>query len=212
MAEVKYPIAGICLALGLGCASGPKPMPQAGAAQARLAPGAELVRADHPMRNVDGEMVRIADVRGAKGTLVVVTCNHCPWSKAWEARITELGNRFSAEGVGVIALNPNDPEAYPEDAFVEMQDRAAEAQMKFPYVVDEGGVVTKAFGATKTPEVFLFDAADKLVYVGAVDDNANDPGAVGQRYLQNALEALVAGRQVPVPETRALGCSIKVDG
>ena len=162
------------------------------------------------MRNVDGTMVSIGSVRGPHGTLVVFTCNHCPWSKIWEGRIVALGNRYSARGIGVIAINPNDPETYEEDSLVEMQERARAAGMSFPYVVDATGEVARAFGATKTPEAFLFDESGALVYHGAVDDNANDPDAVRHRYLRDALEAVLAGATVPRPKTKALGCAIKV--
>jgi len=179
---------------------------------ARLAPGAKLVMAERPLASVDGQTVRVADVRGDKGTLVIVTCNHCPWSKAWEGRLAALGNRYAKAGVGVIAVNPNDPAAHPEDGFVQMQERASELGLEFPYAVDEGGALAAALGATKTPEVFLFDAEDTLVYVGAVDDNANDPDAVEQHYLQDALDALVAGAPVQLKQTRALGCAIDSRG
>lgn len=201
----------LALALVSGCASAPKPV-LGRAAVKRLAPGAKLPEAERAMKNVDGAQVRIADVRGPKGTLVVVTCNHCPWSKAWEGRIAALGRDYADRGVGTIALNPNDPAVHPTDSFVHMQERAAELQLAFPYVVDAGGVVTRALGASKTPEVFLFDAEDTLVYVGAVDDEPKDPAGVGRRYLQDALDALVTGAEVPLAETRALGCSIAFGG
>lgn len=184
----------------------------AAAPGARLEPlpiGSAVAMGDVPMPNVDGKPVTIAGSKGDKGTLVVFTCNHCPWAKAWQDRIVALGNRFTGEGVGVLAVNPNDPTAYPEDGAVQMKERAAELGMKFPYVVDAGGKVARAFGATKTPEVFLFDAAGKLVYYGAVDDNANDPAAVEHKYLEDALTALVAGQPIPKASTKALGCSIK---
>lgn len=195
------------LLLIAGCASPPRPV-LGRAGPKRLALGGKLPGAELAMKSVDGRSVRIADVRGAKGTLVVVTCNHCPWSKAWEGRIADLGRDYAARGVGTIALNPNDPAAHPEDGFAQMQERAAELDLKFPYVVDAKGAVTRALGASKTPEVFLFDTQDTLVYVGAVDDSPNDPAGVTKPYLQDALEALVGGAAIPVAETRALGCSI----
>lgn len=196
-------------ALG-GCAHSPAAAPAP--ARAPLALGSPAPMADVAMANVDGQSVSIAGAKGAKGTLVVFTCNHCPWSKAWEARIVALGNRFAGEGVGVLAVNPNDPVAYPEDGAAQMKERAAEAGMQFPYVVDVGGQVAQAFGATKTPEVFLFDAEDRLVYHGAVDDNAQDPAAVKHRYLEDALGALVGGTAIAVPTSKALGCGIKYPG
>ncbi len=171
--------------------------------------GATAPKADVRMKNVDGRELSIQDVKGPKGTLVIFTCNHCPWAKAWEQRIVDLGNAWSKKGFGVIAVNPNDPKAYPDDSFDEMQRRAKATGMTFPYVVDSTSGIARAFGATRTPEVFLFDAEGKLVYKGAVDDNAKEPEKVQHRYLADALEAVAASRQPPLAETKALGCSIK---
>jgi peroxiredoxin len=174
-----------------------------------LAIGATAPKADVKMMGVDGRSVSIDGVRGAKGTLVVFTCNHCPWVKAWESRLVELGNSYAKRGVGVIAVNPNDPAAYPEDAFAVMQERAKQRGMAFPYVVDSTSDVARAFGASHTPEAFLFDRKGKLVYHGAIDDNAREPDKVTARWLHDALESTVAGKAVALRETKALGCSIK---
>lgn len=161
------------------------------------------------MKDVSGRLVSIADVQGAKGTMVMFSCNACPWVKAWETRIAELGNAAPEMGIGVIVINPNDPAKVPEDSYEVMQTRAKERGFKFPYVVDETSGVAKAFGATRTPEVFLFDANGQLVYHGAIDDNAREPEKVEKRYLADALAAVAAGRPVPVAKTKALGCTIK---
>ncbi len=161
------------------------------------------------MLNVTGERVSIADVKGPKGTLVIFSCNSCPWVKAWETRIAEVGNWAQKQGVGVIMINPNDPAKNPEDRYEVMQQRAKERGFAFPYVVDETSDIARAFGATHTPEFFLFDAAGKLVYTGALDDNARDPQAVKERYVKNAIEALVAGRPIPIAQTKSIGCTIK---
>lgn len=174
-----------------------------------LSIGNELVQTDVPMKNVDNTMVSIGQVAGSKGTLVVFTCNHCPWAKAWEDRIVEIGNTYRERGVGVIAINPNDPSTFEEDSLFVMQERARETGMKFPYVVDETSNVTRAFGATKTPEVFLFNGDRKLIYHGAVDDNANEPQMVSKTYLKNALDALLSNQTIPVATTKAIGCGIK---
>jgi len=165
--------------------------------------------ADVKMKNVDGSMVSIADASGEKGTLVIFTCNHCPYVKAWESRIDELGNTYLAKGVGVVAVNSNDPQVQAEDSFEAMQQRAEEKGRKYPYVVDATSDVARAFGATKTPEAFLFDAQGELVYRGTIDDNVKDPEAVTKTWLADALEAVVVG-DTPSPQTtKALGCSIK---
>ena len=174
-----------------------------------LAVGAQAPMRTHRMRGVDGQQASIASVAGEHGTLVIFTCNHCPWAQAWEARITELGNTYRGRGVGVIAINSNDPEEHPEDGYEEMQRRARAAGMQFPYVVDETSNVARAFGATRTPEAFLFDGRGRLVYHGAVDDNAQQPDQVQHRYLRDALEAAVTSHPIAEPETRFLGCTIK---
>jgi hypothetical protein len=166
--------------------------------------------ADVEMQSVDGSDVTLDSAKGAKGLLVVFTCNHCPWAQAWESRIVEIGNHAAKRGLGVVAVNPNDPEAFPDDAFEPMQARARSAGMAFPYVVDATSDLARAFGATKTPEAFLFDAKGRLVYHGTVDDNAREPGQVKKRWLRDAVDAVVAGKRVPLAETKAFGCSIKL--
>lgn len=163
----------------------------------------------HRMRSVDGSRQSIASVAGERGTLVIFTCNHCPWAQAWEGRITALGNRYRSRGIGVIAINSNDPEEFSEDGFEPMQQRARDAGMQFPYVVDETSNVARAFGATRTPEVFLFDHEGDLVYHGAIDDNAHEPDSVEHHYLRDAMDALLARRPIADAETRFLGCTIK---
>jgi peroxiredoxin len=174
-----------------------------------LSLGSSAPMADAKMKNVDGSMVSIADARGEKGTLVVFTCNHCPYVKAWESRIDALGNAYLAKGIGVIAINANDPKVQPEDAFDAMKARAAEKGRKYPYVVDDTSDVARAFGATKTPEAFLFDASGKLVYHGTIDDNVQEPEKVTATWLADALEAVAAGNAPTTQTTKALGCSIK---
>ena len=187
----------------------------AGALRAE-APAASRVRVGDPapmttvmMKSVDGSQVSIAGVAGDKGTLVVFSCNACPWVKAWEDRIAALGNAYREKGVGVIAINSNDPAAVPEDGYEVMQQRARDKALKFPYVVDATSEVALAFGATRTPEAFLFGKDGRLVYHGTIDDNAHEPDKVKAHYLRDALEALIAGQPIAQKETKALGCGIK---
>ncbi len=164
------------------------------------------------MKNaVDGKSksVSIADVSGKAGTLVIFTCDHCPFARGWEGRIVELGTAYLKKGVGVILINANDPSEHEEDGFAGMQARAKSANMQIPYVVDETSNVARAFGATVTPEAFLFDRHGKLAYHGAVDDNRKEPEKVQNHYLKDALDAVVAGKPPAQPETKSLGCSIK---
>lgn len=171
--------------------------------------GASIPMSDVKMKNVDGTVRTLADVKKPAGTLVVFTCNHCPFAKMWESRIVELGNAYASKGVGVIAINANDPKVAAEDAFDVMQQRAKERGMQFPYVVDATSNVARAFGATRTPEAFLFDKDGKLVYHGTIDDNGEEPSKVEKPYLKDALEAVLSGRDVPVKETKSIGCGIK---
>jgi len=177
-----------------------------------LQPGDSAPQRETKMRNVDGREVSITDVAGKNGTLVIFTCNHCPWAKAWESRIATLGNAYRQRGIGVIAINANDPAEHGEDGFDEMVKRAKQRDFQFPYVVDSGSTVARAFGAERTPEAFLFDAKGTLVYHGTIDDNAEDASAVRQHFLQDALEAVATGKPVTQQETKALGCSIKYYG
>jgi peroxiredoxin len=173
-----------------------------------LAIGATMPDATTKLLNVDGRELSLAQLAGKRGTLVIFSCNHCPWVKAWETRMVAIGNAAVAEGVGVVAVNSNDPKVYPDDDLVKMKQRARDRGYQFPYVMDSTSEVGRAFGATHTPEAFLFDASGRLVYHGTIDDNARDPGKVEHRYLRDALDAVVAGKQPPVQETKALGCTI----
>ena len=174
-----------------------------------LALGQAAPLAGTKMKNVDGKNLSIAQARGPKGTLVVFTCNHCPWAKAWHSRIVTLGNASLKRGIGVIAVNANDPAAYSEDDFPAMQANAKKSKMAFPYVMDATSDVARAFGASRTPEAFLFDSEGHLVYHGAIDDNAQQPDQVKARYLEDAVNALAEGKAIAMQETKALGCSIK---
>jgi thiol-disulfide isomerase/thioredoxin len=174
-----------------------------------LAIGDAMPSAEVKMKAVDGREITLADSVGAKGTLVVFSCNHCPFVKAWEARLAALGNDYAGKGFGVVAINSNDPGTVPQDGFEEMRARAEERGFEFPYAVDGRSDIARAFGASRTPEVFLFDASGKLAYHGAIDDNSQDAGAVEAHFLRDALEALLAGRTPDPAETKALGCSIK---
>ena len=174
-----------------------------------LAIGATARKADVKMASVDGRSLSIAEVKGAQGTLVIFTCNSCPWAQAWRSRIAELGNAYAKQKIGVIAINSNDPSINADDDLPAMKERAKMLGLEFPYVVDASSDVARAFGASHTPEVFLFDRKGKLVYHGAVDDNAREPEKVTERWLRDALVATAAGKPVAVKETKSMGCSIK---
>ena len=188
------------------------PAPAADPAPASLAIGASIPMATEKMSGVDGRSMSIAEAAGKKGTLVIFMCHHCPWVKAWQGRIARIGKSAAGQGVGVIAINSNDPVAFPEDDLAGMKTQAKELKLAFPYVVDATSDVARAFGATRTPEAFLFDASGKLVYHGTIDDNARDEKAVSTPWLQQAVAAVAGGQAVPTAETKAFGCGIKFRG
>ena len=172
--------------------------------------GAAMPMTGVKMKSVSGKEVTLGDVAGSKGTLVLFSCNHCPWVRAWETRIAAIGNELPGKGIGVIAINSNDPAAYPGDDYADMVKRAKERDFTFPYVVDSTSDVARAFGATHTPEAFLFDAAGRLVYHGAIDDNAQDAAKVAHPYLLDAADALLAGKPIVTAETKSIGCALKL--
>lgn len=167
---------------------------------------------DFSLKNIDGKMVSLKDYADAKGIIVVFTCNHCPFAKKYEDRIIALHKKYSAQGYPVVAINPNDPKKQPEDNYAEMQKRAKEKSIPYAYVMDETQQIAKAYGAEKTPHVFVLKkvGTDYVVsYIGGVDDNPNEPEKVSTKYVESAVDALLAGKPVPTPETRAIGCGIK---
>jgi thiol-disulfide isomerase/thioredoxin len=170
--------------------------------------GDTMPMVDYAMLNIDDQQVTLANITGPKGTVVAFWCNHCPYVKAYEDRFVALAADVIPQGIGVIAVNANDPEAYPEDNLANMKQRAAEKNYSFPYVVDADSALARRFGAEKTPHIFVFDAAGKLVYVGAIDDST-DAAKVEKTYLRDVLQALIDGTAIPLRETRAFGCSIK---
>ena len=157
----------------------------------------------------DGTARSVADVRGERGTLIVFICNHCPYVKAWQDRIVRACDAAAAKGIGVIAVDSNDPAMVPGDSLGAMKQVAESKGYRFPYACDATARVARAFGASRTPEAFLLDASGRLVYHGTVDDSAQDEKAVTHRWLADAIDAVATGREVPVKETKALGCAIK---
>lgn len=170
------------------------------------------VASDFSLKNVDGKMVSMADYKEAKGFIVIFTCNSCPYSVANEDRIIALDKKYKAKGYPVIAINPNDPAVQPRDSFDRMKVRAQEKGFTFPYLFDEGQEVYPAYGATRTPHVYLLNKEKgKLVvaYIGAIDDSSRDESAVTKKYVENAVDALLKGKKPKVTDTKAIGCSIK---
>lgn len=156
---------------------------------------------------VDGKRYSLEDFD--KPILIVIfSCNHCPYVQAYEERMVSIARDYMATGVQIVAINSNDAKAYPEDDYKYMVERAKSRGFNFPYLRDEDQSVANAYGAVCTPHVFVFDKERKLRYQGRIDDN-KDAGLVSSYDLRNALNDLLAGREVRTPRTRPFGCSIK---
>lgn len=167
---------------------------------------------DFSLKNIDGKMVSLADQKDAKGVIVIFTCNHCPYSKLYEDRIIEIHNKYAPKGYPVVAINPNDPNEQPEDSFDEMIKRAKEKGFTFPYLVDATQEITKTYGATRTPHVYLLEKKGKdhvVAYIGAIDNNHKSAKDADKKYLEDALADLMAGKKVGNNYTKAVGCTIK---
>jgi peroxiredoxin len=155
-----------------------------------------------------GKTVSLADYANLPAMVVVFTCNHCPYAQAWEERLLQVGRDYAGRA-GMVLINANDPEKYPADNPEAMAARAREHNFSVPYLHDADQSAARTYGAERTPEVFVFDGARRLVYHGAPDDNYEEPGQVTANYLRDALDAVLAGRPAPVAETPARGCTIK---
>jgi peroxiredoxin len=167
---------------------------------------------DFKLKNVDGKMVSLEDYRTAKGFIVVFTCNHCPYAKAYEQRIMDLNKKYASQGYPVIAICSNDITSVPEDSPEKMASRAKEKHYTFPYLFDESQDIAKTYGALKTPHVFILTktGGDNIVkYIGAIDDNSEDASAVKVKYVENALTEIMSNKPVSIPTTKAIGCGIK---
>lgn len=165
---------------------------------------------DFQLKNIDDSMVSLTDFSNAKGFVIIFTCNTCPYSVANEDRIIALDNKYKQQGYPVIAINPNDPAVSKGDDFEAMKIRAKDKNFTFPYLFDEQQEVYQRFGATKTPHVFIVSKNTmKVVYIGAIDNSSRDENAVTERYVENALEALIANKEIEKTTTKAIGCSIK---
>jgi peroxiredoxin len=169
--------------------------------------------ADFKLQNIDGSWVSLSDYNDAKGYIVIFTCNHCPYAKAYEDRIITLDKIYTPKGFPVIAINPNDPAVQPADSPEKMMERAKDKGFTFPYLFDAKQDVFPVFGATKTPHVFILNKVGKemvVEYIGAIDDNYEDASKVNTRYIEDAVDALLSGNKPSITNTKAIGCSIKV--
>ena len=170
------------------------------------------VATDFKLKNIDGKQVSLSDYSTAKGFIVVFTTNHCPYAKSYENRIVALDKKYKTKGYPVIAINPNNPDKNEQDSFENMQIRAKQKSFTFPYLLDEGQKIYPQYGATKTPHVYILEKENKeliVKYIGAIDDNYQDVNAIEEKFVENAVDELLAGEEVSVKTTKAIGCSIK---
>lgn len=190
------------LLLASAPAEAPKPVAGIGVGQAAAA---------FNLPNIDGKSVSLTDYSSAKGVIVVFTCNHCPYSVKYEDRIIALDKKYKSQGYPVVAINPNDATAYPDDSYDKMKVRAKEKGFTFPYLHDESQAIAKTYGALRTPHVYVLQregSAFTVRYIGAID-NDTEAKNITDKYVEQAVDALLAGKPVATAETKAIGCTIK---
>lgn len=171
--------------------------------------GSTLPLGDVQMEDISGRNLSLNEVKGDNGLLVIFSCNTCPWVIKWEDRYPLVQELATVNDIGIILLNPNEDYRDKGDGMEDMILHAEKAGYKFPYVLDKNHRVADAFGASRTPHVYLFNAEDKLVYVGAIDDNANSAADVEEFYVEDAIEQLSAGQAITRSSTKSIGCTIK---
>jgi len=169
--------------------------------------GSKIPEFDLPA--VDGKNYSLDSFSDKDVLTVIFSCNHCPYVRAYEDRIKAIQNDYFKKGVQIVAINANDSDKYEDDSFENMKQRASEKVFNFPYLRDESQEIAKAYDASHTPEVFVFDRDRKLVYHGKIDDNWKEPEKVRSNYLRDVLDELLAGQEISVPETFSIGCTIK---
>ncbi len=158
--------------------------------------------------DTDGGETSLEDLGAADAVIVAFWCNHCPYVRAWEERFNDIAREYSDRGVATVAICANDPVTHPGDSFEAMIVRAAERRYVFAYAQDRSQEVARAYGAERTPEVYVLAPDGRIAYHGAIDD-AHDPDAVTAHHLRAALDAVLAGEAPAVAQTPAVGCTIK---
>lgn len=172
--------------------------------------GSAIPKAALKMKDVSEKMVSLNDAKKKNGLLVMFSCNTCPYVIKNQERTNEISKYALANEIGVVILNPNEAYRGNEDSYAAMKEYAKNQQFnKWYYLVDENSVMADEFGATRTPECFLFNNNDKLVYHGAIDDNPSNAGAVDRKHLKTAIDEMKSGKDVSVKESKSIGCSIK---
>ena len=161
------------------------------------------------MMDVSGKELTLDQVKKKNGLLVIFSCNTCPWVLAWESRYAGIADACTENEIGFILVNSNENQRDDADSYEAMQEHARQKGYAFPYAIDKNNELADAFGADRTPEVYLFDSSMKLVYTGAIDDNARHEDQVKEHFLLDAIMSMVNGTKIANPMTKSLGCSIK---
>ncbi|MBI86948.1 MAG: thioredoxin family protein [Candidatus Marinimicrobia bacterium] len=171
--------------------------------------GKKIPLTEHVLIDTYGNSLKLQDIKGKNGTLVIFSSNTCPWVIRWEGRYVEISEKYKKKGISIIAVNSNVSRFDGDESIEKMLSHAKKGNYNFTYAQDQKAKLAYAFGATKTPHVYLFDNKDKLVYRGAIDDNAREAYNVKKPYLLNAIDQLLAGKKIKKPISKAIGCSIK---
>jgi thiol-disulfide isomerase/thioredoxin len=164
---------------------------------------------DFTLPGIDGRKYSKKDFVNGNPFVVMFICNHCPYVKAIEDRLIELGHDLKKKSVSLVAICANDADNYPDDSFAELKKRAEEKKYPFVYLHDESQEVAKKFGAVCTPDFFVYNKKDQLAYRGRLDDSWKEPTKVTRRELLGAVESLMASDEFPKEQTPSMGCSIK---
>jgi len=171
--------------------------------------GAEGPMFDYEMTNIDGTLITLDDVKGENGTLLIFSCNTCPFVHAWEDRYLQIEQLAAANNIGMIYVNPNEDIRDQGESLIDNQERAMMIGYTAPYTIDKDHQLADAYGATRTPHVYLMNNENILVFRGAIDDNSRSAEEVESTYLHDAILELAAGETISTPTSRALGCTIK---
>jgi AhpC/TSA family len=171
--------------------------------------GSPLPNAEKKMKDITGKEISFKDAVSKNGLLVMFSCNTCPVVHSYQSRTIEVCKYAQDKQIGVILLNSNEAYRTGGDSYNDMKDYAKDQSYNWPYVLDNNSAMADAFGATRTPECFLFNSSGKLVYHGAIDNNPNGPNEVTRKHLVVAMDEMLAGKDVSVKTTRSVGCSIK---
>lgn len=188
--------------------------PVRGQSGQELSLGSAMPMAGTSLANVNGGQSTLTSLAGSSGTVVVFWSNQCPWVTKYQQRFTNIVNAFSSRGIAFVLINSNDASAFPQESAEQSASHFRQAGLpsSVTYLSDASSQLARAFGASRTPHVYVFDANQQLAYVGTIDDSPGDPGNVKEEYLRDALNAVLAGSEVAIPKTKAFGCTIKYAG